>query len=95
MGGRDHLQSKIFYFFVDKKHRENAKSTGKRQGKHREFCLDGSVATLSEGWVCLIPGFYARHTPVYPPEGTPRANILWWPPKRAVHILLEYFLALI
>ena len=37
---------KYFIFLSIKKHRENAKSTGKRQGKHREFCLDGSVATL-------------------------------------------------
>ena len=29
-----------------KKHREKAKNTGKRQGKHREFGLDRSVATL-------------------------------------------------
>ena len=33
-------------FFVAKKHRENGKSTGKIQGKHREFGLDQSVATL-------------------------------------------------
>ena len=45
-GDRDHLQIKIFYFLSMKKHREKAKSTGKTQGKHREFCLDGSVATL-------------------------------------------------
>ena len=29
-----------------KKHREKAKNTGKSQGKHREFCLAQSVATL-------------------------------------------------
>ena len=29
-----------------KKHREKAKNTGERQGKHREFCFDRSVATL-------------------------------------------------
>ena len=43
MGGRGHSQTKIFYFLVDKK-------TGKRpraQGKHIEFCLDGSLSTLN------------------------------------------------
>ena len=43
--GRDHLQTKIFYFL-------SIKNTGKKlraQGKHREFCLDGSVATLYNG----------------------------------------------
>ena len=29
-----------------KKHREKAKNKGKTQGKHREFCLAQSVATL-------------------------------------------------
>ena len=47
MGGRDHSQTKIFYIFVYKKHREKAESTGKTQGKHREFCLDWNVATLN------------------------------------------------
>ena len=28
MGGRGHSQTKIFYFLVDKKHREQAVSTG-------------------------------------------------------------------
>ena len=32
MRGRDHLQIKIFYFLLIKKHREKAKSTGKTQG---------------------------------------------------------------
>ena len=41
---------KLLYFILlsMKKHREKAKNTGKRQGKHREFCLDRSVATLSK-----------------------------------------------
>ena len=34
-------------FFVNKKHRENGKSTGKRQGKDREFGINRSVATLN------------------------------------------------
>ena len=32
---------------MTKKHRENGRSTGKSQGKHREFGINWSVATLS------------------------------------------------
>ena len=42
-GGGGYLPIKIFYFFVDKK------KTGKMaraQGKHREFGINWSVATL-------------------------------------------------
>ena len=45
-GGRGHLQTKILYFL-------SIKNTGKKviaQGKHKEFCLDGSVATLMD-WI--------------------------------------------
>ena len=45
-GGGGYLQIKIFYFLSTNKHRENGKSTGKMQGKHREFGINGSVATL-------------------------------------------------
>ena len=45
--GGGNLQIKIFYFLLTKKHRENGKSTGKRQGKHREFGINWSVATLN------------------------------------------------
>ena len=38
-----------------KKHREKAKNTGKKQGKHREFCLDRSLATLIEYNVFYFP----------------------------------------
>ena len=34
-------------FFVHKKHEENGKSTGKTQGKHRDFGINWSVATLN------------------------------------------------
>ena len=39
---------KLKYFIIlsTKKHRENGKSTGKKQGKHREFGINWSVATL-------------------------------------------------
>ena len=46
-GTGHYLQIKIFYFLLTKVCRENGKSTGKLQGKHREFGIDWSVATLS------------------------------------------------
>ena len=42
---------KYFIFFIDEK------NTGKKiraQGKHREFCLDGSVATLNNIYLKVI-----------------------------------------
>ena len=42
MGSRGHSQTKIFIFWVNKKTREKLRALG----KHQEFCLDGSVATL-------------------------------------------------
>ena len=45
-GGGGYLEIKIFYFLSTKKHRYNGKSTGKTQGKHREFSINWSVATL-------------------------------------------------
>ena len=38
---------KDFIFLLTKKHRENGRSTGKTQGKRREFGIDWSVATLT------------------------------------------------
>ena len=35
-----------YFIFCRQKHRENGKSTGKMQGKHREFGINWSVATL-------------------------------------------------
>ena len=51
MGGGGCLQIKIFYFLSTKKHRENGKSTGKTQGKHREFGICWSVATLIDNLI--------------------------------------------
>ena len=51
-GGGGYLQIKIFYFLSTKKHRENGKSTGKTQGKHREFGINWSVATLKSHLHC-------------------------------------------
>ena len=45
-GGGGYLQIKIFYFLSTKKHRQNGKSTGKMQRKHREFGIIWNVATL-------------------------------------------------
>ena len=42
-GGRDYSQIKIFYFFVSK----NTGKMARAQGKHREFGINWSVATLS------------------------------------------------
>ena len=39
------LRAVNIVFFVDKKHREKLRA----QGKHRDFCLDGSVETLKRG----------------------------------------------
>ena len=42
-----YLQIKIFYFLSTKKYMENGKSTEKMQGKHGEFGINWSVATMS------------------------------------------------
>ena len=38
--------SRINVIFWDRKHREIFQNIGKSQGKDREFCLEGSVASL-------------------------------------------------
>ena len=52
--GGGYLQTKIFYYLSTKKHRENDKSTGKRQGKQREFGINWSVATLSKNFLFIL-----------------------------------------
>ena len=37
---------------MEKKHREKIRSTGKTQGKHREFYLGSNVATLKNSGFC-------------------------------------------
>ena len=64
---------KYFNFLSMKKHREKAKSTGKKQGKHREFCLDWSMATLPPPWTTPHPwtGPPPEQPPPPPMDNTP------------------------
>ena len=51
-----YLEIKIFYCLSTKKYRENGKSSGKTQGKHREF---GSTLRLIEmGYIEFYEGVH-------------------------------------
>ena len=64
--GGGYLQIKIFYYLLMKKHRENGKSTGKRQGKHREFGINWSVATLIEYQIDIVRKYLSWKLLLYP-----------------------------
>ena len=61
--GGGYLQIRIFYILSTKKHRENGKSTGKTQVKHREFGINWSVATLFhnlKNFMMLVSNFSSQ-----------------------------------